>query len=66
MDKVHIKNRIQGTLMWKLSPKIKTIQFGMVFFSFSKLTNDKSLSPEVLQKLHNIGLIEKGTKIKRL
>jgi len=38
----------------------------MVFFAFNKLTNDKRLSPEVLRKLRDIGLIEKGTKIKRL
>jgi len=52
--------------MWRLSPKVQTIQFNMVFFAFNNLTNDKRLSPEVLQKLRDIGLIEKRTKIKRL
>ena len=66
MDKVHIKNRIRGAPMWRLSAKIQTIQFNMVYFSFNKFTNDKRLPPEVLRKLRDIGLIEKGTKIKRL
>ena len=66
MDKVHIKNRIRGAPMWRLSAKIQTIQFNMVYFSFNKFTNDKRLPPEVLRKLRDIGLREKGTKIKRL
>ena len=66
MDKIQLKNRIRGAPMWRLSPKVQTIQFNMVFFAFNKLTNDKRLSPEVLRKLRDIGLIEKGTKIKRL
>ena len=66
MDKIQLKNRIRGAPMWRLSPKVQTIQFNMVFFAFNKLTNDKRLSQEVLRKLRDIGLIEKGTKIKRL
>ena len=66
MDKIQLKNRIRGAPMWRLSPKVQTIQFNMVFFEFNKLTNDKRVSPEVLRKLRGIGLIEKRTKIKHL
>ena len=66
MDKIQLKNRIRGAPMWRLSPKVQTIQFNMVFFAFNKFPNDKRLAPEVLRKLRDIGLIEKGTKIKRL
>ena len=66
MDKVQVKNRIRGAPIWRLSPKIQTIQFNMVYFGFNKMTNDKRLPPEVLRKLRDIGLIEKGTKIKQL
>ena len=41
MDKTQIKNRIRGAPMWRLTPKIQTLQFNMVYFYFNKLTNDK-------------------------
>ena len=66
IDKVQVKNRNRGAPIWRLSPKIQTIQFNMVYFGFNKMTNDKRLPTEVLQKLCDIGLKEKGTKIKRL
>ena len=42
MDKVHIKNRIRGAPMWRLSAKIQTIQFNMVTFDSisSPMTKD--------------------------
>jgi len=66
MDKLQVKNRMRGAPIWRLSPKIQSIQFNMVYFGFNKMTNDKRLPAEVLRKLRDIGLIEKGTKIKRL
>ena len=66
MDKVQVKNRIRGAPIWRLSPKIQTIQFNMVYVGFNKMTNDKRLPAEVLRKLRDIGLIEKGTQIKQL
>ena len=66
MDRYQIRNRQRGAPMWKLTPKIQTIKYNMVYFGFSKMTNDSKLSPEVLRKLRDVGLIEKGTRVKRL
>ena len=66
MDRYQIRNRQRGAPMWKLTPKIQTIKYNMVYFGFSKMTNDSKLSPEVLRKLRDVGLIDKGTRVKRL
>ena len=46
MDKLQVKNRIRGAPIWRLSPKIQTIQFNMVYFGFNKSTSRSSTKTE--------------------
>ena len=66
MDKTQIKNRQHGASLWRLNPKVQTINTNTVHFGFNKLSSDSRLPPEVLRKLTAVNLISKNTKIKRL